>query len=86
LQDDWRARRNLTLNLGLRYEMATVPTEEHDRLGTLVPGSQQLKIGSPYFQNPTLRNFSPRAGLAWNPFRTTGLRFAQPLDNTMFFR
>ena len=74
LQDDWRARRNLTINLGLRYEMATVPTEEHDRLGTLIPGSQQLKTGSPYFQNPTLRNFSPRAGLAWNPFpdsRTT---------------
>jgi hypothetical protein len=33
-----------------------------------------LKIGSPYFQNPTLRNFSPRVGLAWNPLwdhRTT---------------
>jgi hypothetical protein len=68
LQDDWRVLRNLTLNLGVRYEMATVPTEEHDRLGTLVLGSQQLKIGSPYFNNPTLRNFSPRVGAAWDPF------------------
>jgi len=78
LQDDWRARRNLTINLGLRYEMATVPTEEHDRLGTLVPGLQQLKIGSPYFHNPTLRNFSPRVGLAWNPLsnRSTTIRAA----------
>jgi outer membrane receptor protein involved in Fe transport len=68
LQDDWRVLRNLTLNLGVRYEMATVPTEEHDRLGTLVLGSQQLKIASPYFHNPTLRNFSPRVGAAWDPF------------------
>lgn len=68
VQDDWRVLRNLTLNLGVRYEMATVPTEEHDRLATLVLGSQQLKVGSPYFQNPTLRNFSPRVGAAWDPF------------------
>jgi hypothetical protein len=68
LQDDWRVLRNLTLNLGVRYEMATVPTEEHDRLGTLVLGSQRLKVGSPFFQNPTFRNFSPRVGAAWDPF------------------
>jgi hypothetical protein len=68
LQDDWRVLRKLTLNLGVRYEMATLPTEEHDRLATLVLGSQQLKIGPPYFQNPTLRNFCPRVGAAWDPF------------------
>jgi Carboxypeptidase regulatory-like domain/TonB dependent receptor/TonB-dependent Receptor Plug Domain len=70
LQDDWRFRPNLTLNLGLRYEMTTVPTEVKGELSNLEnltdPASH---LGSPYFQNPTLRNFEPRVGFAWDPFR-----------------
>jgi hypothetical protein len=70
VRDDYRVRPNLTLNLGVRYEMATVPTEKYGRLSNL--GSLTAatpKLGSPYFQNPTLRNFSPRVGFAWDPFR-----------------
>lgn len=69
IKDDWRIARNLTLNLGMRYEIATVPSEEHNRLATLLPGSQSLKVGSPLFQNPTLLDFSPLVGMAWDPFR-----------------
>ena len=69
IKDDWRIARNLTLNLGIRYEMATVPSEEHNQLGTLTPGSQSLKVGSPLFQNPTRLDFSPLVGAAWGPFR-----------------
>jgi len=79
LQDDWRMRSNLTLNLGLRYEMATVPTEINGKMlnlrnltdplpvcGVMVPG--QCSGTGPLFSNPTLHNFEPRVGFAWDPF------------------
>src|ERR1700719_10024 len=48
--------------------MATVPTETANRLSTLVNLTDTApKLGSPYFSNPTLRNFSPRVGFAWDP-------------------
>src|SRR6266481_6218717 len=78
VQDDWRTKPYLTLNLGLRYEMATVPTETNGKLvnlrdirdtlpicGTLVAGSCS-GTGS-LFSNPTLHNFEPRIGFAWDP-------------------
>jgi len=61
---------NLTLNLGLRYEMATVPTEAQGRLTTLINITDtDPHLGDPYFLNPTRRNFEPRIGFSWDPFR-----------------
>jgi hypothetical protein len=78
VQDDWRFMPNLTLNLGLRYEMSTVPTEINGKLVNLrnlsdplpVCGVQVAGCGSvgPFFYNPTLHNFEPRVGFAWDPF------------------
>ena len=81
LQDDWRAKSNLTLNLGLRYEMTTVPTETNGKLvnlrnlmdplpvcGTVVAGACSGS-GSLFSSNPTLHNFEPRVGFAWDPLR-----------------
>ena len=69
VQDDWRVRPSLTLNLGLRYEMSTVPTEVQGRLSTLLNITDATPhLGNPYFQNPTKLNFEPRVGFAWDPF------------------
>jgi hypothetical protein len=70
VQDDWRLRPNLTLNLGLRYEMTTVPAEVHNELTNLRDLTNPTPfLGSPFFKNPTLHNFEPRIGFAWDPFR-----------------
>ncbi len=70
IQDDWRWRPNLTINLGLRYEMATVPTEVQGKLTVLRHLTDtQPHLGDPLFSNPTLRNFEPRVGFSWDPFR-----------------
>jgi hypothetical protein len=67
-EDDIKLQKTLTVNAGLRYEMLTVPTESHGRtsvLRNLTDASPS--VGTPLFQNPTLRNFEPRVGFAWNP-------------------
>ena len=67
-QDDIRLQKNLTFNAGLRYEMVTVPTEAHNRISNLRNLTDaQPHTGAPFFMNPTLRNFEPRLGFAWNP-------------------
>jgi outer membrane receptor protein involved in Fe transport len=71
LQDDWRVRPNLTLNLGIRYEMSTGISETKGKLSNLVPiTATTQRLGAPYFSNPTLRNFEPRVGFSWDPFKT----------------
>jgi hypothetical protein len=72
VQDDIRLQSHLTINLGLRYEMSTVPTEVRGKMSVLRSpidqSSRTAHVGNGIFQNPTLRNFAPRVGLAWDPF------------------
>ena len=70
LQDDIRWRPNFTWNLGLRYEFITVPQEVNGKVANLRDPLRdaQTTVGNPFFENPSLQNFTPRVGFAWDPF------------------
>jgi hypothetical protein len=71
-QDDIHLRSNLTLNVGLRYEPASVISEVNGKLSNLRVLKNEPPVpflGSPFMRNPTKRNFEPRVGIAWDPFK-----------------
>jgi hypothetical protein len=73
VQNDWKLRPNLTVNLGLRYEYFTPLRELNGHLVNLALGTgaqsltnATLKI-SDQLTNPDRHNFAPRLGFAWSP-------------------
>lgn len=81
IQDDWKVRPNLTLNLGLRYEYQSPLTEKNNRLTNYIFGPNGIVDGKVVpvstLYDPDRNNFSPRFGFAWQPnFKAFGDRFA----------
>lgn len=94
--DDWRARRNLTINAGLRYEYFSPYSEKYDRLATLDTGDNFAQVATvaangigPFsgkyprtLVEPEKTDFSPRVGVAWAPIRNTVVRTGYGINFT----
>ena len=80
VQDDWKAKPNFTLNLGLRWDFSGNPNMNVDRLTNLELGAgntfQERIAGAKVipvkhmFAHPQIANLAPRVGFAWDPTRT----------------
>jgi hypothetical protein len=74
VQDDWKLRPNLTVNLGMRWEFYAPPREAEGHLANFEPSNDPVNgladgvaTNPRQMWNPTWRNFGPRLGFAWSP-------------------
>jgi Carboxypeptidase regulatory-like domain len=80
-QDDLKATRDITLNIGLRYEYSDVP------FGFFGAANAQVEaVGVPQNVRPDKNNWAPRLGIAYSPGRPTGFLKSILGDGQTVFR
>lgn len=76
VQDDWKVNPNLTLNLGLRYDVFTAPTERYNLQSNFVPATKTIQMagenapGGRDLADTDKNNFGPRFGFAWSGLKS----------------
>ena len=68
LQNDFQAHARVALNLGLRWEYATLPKDLQGRDSTMINLTDPEPTTGQLYQGTSKTNFSPRLGLAWDVF------------------
>ena len=74
VEDAIRVRRNLTIRVGVRHEFTTGWNEASGRAANFVTNASNVLVTNPqvgssvFTQNNARLLFSPRIGLAWDPF------------------
>jgi hypothetical protein len=67
VQDDWRVTPRLTLNLGVRYEFYSNPTEEAGRIANVINvATDPVATVGKFMKSTPTDLFAPRVGIAWN--------------------
>jgi hypothetical protein len=75
-QDSWKVRRNLTLSLGLRYQLDGVPYEEGANFSNLLTDPSSFPVvfsivgpgtGKQIYKTDN-SNIEPRVGFSWDPW------------------
>ncbi len=70
IHDEWKVASRFTVNVGVRYEFVTDPTTNVHALNAIInpPFGTYQPVKNVFKSNPSLRNFDPRVGVAWDPF------------------
>jgi len=71
IQDDWKVTPRLTLNIGVRWEYQSDPTEQYGRAGNIQDPYTATSLTitpGPVYKSVPLDLWSPRFGFAWQPF------------------